>query len=99
MQQRSSSTVAALGTWSYFAASIDFSTGSVVLYHHPHQQNVAEYKENFTIATTQLGVNQLIQFISSSVEPNVHFTPNNAFLGDLAYVEVGMFFTNNVEYL
>lgn len=89
----------ARNTWSFFAVSCDYVNGEISIFFYPYdgisKGNIKTYKINFP----DFSLSKNAELVVASVENNPYFQSTSGFIGDIALIEMGIFYSVRLDLL
>ena len=81
--------------WSFFALSADYQTGQFNIYYKQFGDCPA-LSQNFNIQFPEFQVAEHVQIIIAGVESTPFFASASGFMGDIAFIDYGQFYTDQL---
>lgn len=85
--------------WSYFAISCDYQAGVATAFFRSFDSVTQPFRDSVNINFPLFKLTQLTQLVIAGVETNPYFESTSGFIGNIALVEVGLFYTSDLELL
>ena len=87
-------------TWSYFGISTNYESGDIIIFLKVFDGSIGNVKsKNFVVDYKDFKLKKFGELIFAGVENNPYFQSTSGFIGNVSYVEMGRFFTTNLEIL
>ena len=83
--------------WSYFAISCDYQTGVASAYYRAFDGFTPAYQDRVEINYPAFQLTPLVQLVIAGVETNPYFESTSGFIGNIAYVEMALFYAPLLE--
>lgn len=84
--------------WSFFAISADYATGDVSIFLTVYEGNHMVMKnKTFKINYPEFKLKKSSELILAGVELNPYFQSTSGFIGNIAVVEMGLFYSNGID--
>ena len=85
------------GVWSYFAISCDYQAGVASAYYRAFDGVTQPYQDQLQINYPAFQLTPLVQLVIAGVETNPYFESTSGFIGNIAYVEMALFYSPALE--
>lgn len=85
--------------WSYFAISCDYQAGVATAYFRAFDGFTQAYTDTARISYPQFTLTPLTQLVIAGVETNPYFESASGFIGNIALIEIGLFYTPDLALL
>ena len=87
-------------TWSYFGISANYESGDIIIFLKVFDGTIGNVKsKNFLVDFKDFKLKKFGELIYAGVENNPYFQSTSGFIGNISYVQMGRFFTTNLEIL
>ena len=86
-------------TWSFFAVSADYISGEVSIFFYPYDGVSQGHTKTYRINYSDFLLSKNAELVIASVENNPYFQSTSGFIGDIALIEMGTFYTTRLDLL
>lgn len=86
-------------SWSFFGISADYENGSFTIFLKVFDGVNIPLTKNFDFDFVNFNLDQNADLIVGGVEGNSYFDSVSGFIGQIANIEMGLFFTNNLSFM
>ena len=84
-------------TWSFFAISADYQGGEISIYFNMYDVEITPKFKTFAIDYPGFALRENAEIVIAGVELNPYFQSTSGFIGNIALIEMGLFYTTNLE--
>lgn len=85
--------------WTFFAVSVNYETGQLVLYMRVFGENGYERRQDEQIAYPDFRLNEGALLLIAATNRNKYFQSLTGYMGEIAYIQMSSYYLDHVQYL